>query len=116
MGSGDDTIDGLRDALRVSPNNLPLRQHLADMLCGLGRYEEAEAEYKAAIGLSPENDKLKIALARAFFLQGKNSAALVIVEEMLKKQSPSARRWFCMRSCSNGLVMSSAPSGNTSAA
>jgi transitional endoplasmic reticulum ATPase len=88
MRPGDDAIAGLREALRVSPNNLPLRQHLADTLCGLGRYEESEAEYKAALGLSPDNDKLKIALARAFFLQGKNSAALVIVEEMLKSSSP----------------------------
>ncbi len=88
MAAGDDTIAGLRDALRVSPNNLPLRQHLADTLCGLGRYDEAEAEYKAAISLSPENPKIKLGLARAFYLQGKNSAALVIVEEMLKSPSP----------------------------
>jgi AAA+ superfamily predicted ATPase len=88
MSAGDDAIAGLREALRVSPNNLPLRQHLADTLCGMGRYEESEVEYKAALGLSPDNDRIKIALARAFFLQGKNSAALVIVEEMLKRSSP----------------------------
>ena len=88
MLPSDETITGLREALRVSPNNLPLRQHLADTLCSLGRYDEAETEYKAALGLSPDNLKLKVALARAFYLQGKNSAALVIVEEMLKSQSP----------------------------
>ncbi len=51
---------------------------------GLGRYDEAEAEYKLAIGLSPDNAKLKIGLASAFYQQGKNSHALVIIEDMLK--------------------------------
>jgi SpoVK/Ycf46/Vps4 family AAA+-type ATPase len=90
MGSGEDSIAGLREALRVSPNNLPLRQHLADALVRLGRYDEAEDEYKAAIGLSPDNPKLKLGLATTFYLQGKNSVALVVVEEMLKQQPPLA--------------------------
>ena len=80
----DDAIAGLREAVRVSPNNLPLRQALADALMGMGRYDEAEAEYKAALGLSPDNAKLKVALATAFYQQGKNSPAMVVVEDVLK--------------------------------
>ena len=91
----DDAITGLREAVRVSPNNLPLRQALADALMGTGRYDEAEAEYKAALGLSPDSGdsavKLKVALATAFYQQGKNGPALVIVEDLIKGNDPPPR-------------------------
>jgi transitional endoplasmic reticulum ATPase len=91
MVPGDEAIAGLREALRISPNNLPLRQHLADSLASLGRYDEAEGEYKNAIGLSPDSVKLKLGLANVFYLQGKNSAAMVIIEEMLKSSDAPAK-------------------------
>jgi transitional endoplasmic reticulum ATPase len=84
MSMNDETVAGLREALRVSPNNLPLRQTLADILLTLGKCGEAEAEYRNALGLSPENLKLKIGLASAFLGQAKHSHALVIVEDLLK--------------------------------
>jgi SpoVK/Ycf46/Vps4 family AAA+-type ATPase len=90
MVPNDDAVAGLREAVRLSPNNLPLRQALAEMLIGLGRYDEAEAEYKHALSISPDNVKLKIALAGAFYQQSKNSHALVIVEDLLKQPSPPA--------------------------
>jgi SpoVK/Ycf46/Vps4 family AAA+-type ATPase len=91
MSQSDDTISGLREAIRVSPNNLPLRQHLADTLLGMSRYDEAEVEYRAALGLSPDNLRLKIGLATAFYQQGKNSHSLVIIEDLVKAGSPPAR-------------------------
>jgi hypothetical protein len=39
-----DPLQPLRDALRLSPDNLPLRQNLADSLAGLGRFPEAEQD------------------------------------------------------------------------
>jgi SpoVK/Ycf46/Vps4 family AAA+-type ATPase len=85
----DEAIQGLREAVRVSPGNLPLRQALADALMGLGRYDEAETEYRHSLALSPDNLKLKIALATSFYQQGKNSHALVIVEDLLKRSEAS---------------------------
>ncbi len=91
MPFDDEALKGLREALRISPNNLPLRRALAEALTGLGRYDEAEAEYKQAMGLSPGNVTLQIALATVFYLQGKNSHALVIVEDLLKSpEAPAA--------------------------
>jgi transitional endoplasmic reticulum ATPase len=84
MPLNDDAIAGIREALRVSPDNLPLRQALADALTSCGRYDEAEVEYRQALSLAPQNLKLKIGLGNAFYLQGKNSQALVIVEDLLK--------------------------------
>jgi len=91
MASGDETLRTLREALRCSPDNIPLRQLLADTLLGQGRLEEAEKEYREALFLSPQNLQLKIGLAKAFYRQGKNSAALVILEDALKGPNPPAQ-------------------------
>src|SRR5207249_3142693 len=87
-------VEGLREALRLSPENLPLRQHLADTLVGLGRFDEAEQEYRQALAKSPNNDRLKIGLANVFYQQGKNSQALVIVEDLLKAPDTPARAYL----------------------
>src|SRR5688572_14796008 len=80
----EQTIQALREALKAAPDNLPLRQHLADMLMGLARYGEAEQEYRHALGLAPDNQAIKLALARAFYQQGKSTQALVVVEDLLQ--------------------------------
>jgi ATP-dependent 26S proteasome regulatory subunit len=77
-------LAALREALALSPDNIPLRQHLAESLLSTGQPEQAEAEFKAALALAPENAALKLGLARAFLAQQKGSAALVIVEAMAK--------------------------------
>ena len=58
-----DPLQTLRDALGDSPENLPLRQHLAESLVGLGRLDEAEQEYRQAVGLAPGNSKFRVGLA-----------------------------------------------------
>jgi transitional endoplasmic reticulum ATPase len=88
MPFDNQAIQGLYDALRLSPENVPLRQALGDALMGSGRYDEAEAEYRQAMSLSPANTKLKISLAKAFFLQGKSSHSMVVVEELLQISDP----------------------------
>lgn len=85
MFSGEATVQALRDALRISPDNLPLRQHLAETLLGLSRFDEAEHEYRQALAQASDNDALKVGLANVFYQQGKNSQALVIVEALLKQ-------------------------------
>lgn len=80
----EDTLQALRAALLISPDNQPLRQHLADTLLGLGRFEEAETEYRLALSFMPESQPLGLGLARAFYQQGKNTQAMVVVENLLK--------------------------------
>lgn len=79
-----DSFETLREAVRRSPENIPLRQHLADSLLQRGRAEEAEQEYRAALALSPHEASLKVGLARAFSEQQKDSEASVVLEELLK--------------------------------
>ncbi len=83
---GNDPLVALREALALSPENVPLRQHLAESLLGSGQPELAEAEFKAGLALAPENAGLKLGLARAFLAQQKASAALVIVEAMTRRR------------------------------
>src|SRR5688572_13305802 len=91
MAESDDMIEGLRQAVRVSPDNLPLRQHLADMLLGMGMPADAEKEFRAALQLKPDDGKLKFGLARAFEQQGKASAAIVVLEEIAKRPDVPAK-------------------------
>jgi transitional endoplasmic reticulum ATPase len=84
----NDPFIALKEALRLSPNNIPLRQHLADSLLSSGRADEAEKEYREGLALAPNSAPLRLGLARAYFRLGKNSHALVIVEDMVA--SPGA--------------------------
>ncbi|MGH2354005.1 MAG: AAA family ATPase [Chloroflexota bacterium] len=83
MLNSDDALRALREAVRVSPENVPLRQHLADTLLASGRPEEAEGEYRQALTVTPDDRRLKIGLASAFYQQGKNAEALVLVETLM---------------------------------
>jgi ATP-dependent 26S proteasome regulatory subunit len=91
MPHGDDALSALREALRLSPDNIPLRLHLADTLLGSGLPEEAEKEYRAGLSAAPGDARLKLGLANAFYQQGKNSHALVIIEEMIKQPDVPAK-------------------------
>jgi SpoVK/Ycf46/Vps4 family AAA+-type ATPase len=91
MPPADDTIDALRNAVRISPDNLPLRQALAETLLAQGRFDEAEREYKQAVSLAPQDTAIRLALANVYYQQDKNSHALVIVEDLLKTSSPSGK-------------------------
>jgi cytochrome c-type biogenesis protein CcmH/NrfG len=53
MAANRDMIAALREALRASPDNLPLRRHLAETLMSLGQAESAETEYREALQLAP---------------------------------------------------------------
>jgi transitional endoplasmic reticulum ATPase len=80
--NGDDTIQSLREALGATPQNIPLRLHLAETLISFGRADEAEQEVKRGISQKPNDDRLKLALAGAYAAQAKNGHALVILEEL----------------------------------
>ena len=54
----------------LSPDNIPLRQHLAETLLSQGQPEQAEGEFRqAALAPDANNVGLKLGLARAFMAQ-----------------------------------------------
>lgn len=92
--SPEDALQALREALRVSPNNTALRQHLAEMLLSHGHAEEAAKEFREALGIAPNSIPLKLGLARAFYQEGKQSHALVIIEDLVKNPNAPARAFL----------------------
>ncbi len=94
MTNSDATVQALRTALEHSPENVPLRQHLADVLLGLNRIDEAEQEYRRALPLAPDSGPIKLGLAQAYYQLGKNTQALVVVEDVLRAADPPARAYL----------------------
>ncbi|MBL9187221.1 MAG: AAA family ATPase [Opitutaceae bacterium] len=81
----------LREALRLAPDNLPLLLHVAEAVLRSGGFAVAEALCKRALALDPRHTGAKLGLAAAFFAQGKHGPALVIVEDMVKGDTPDPR-------------------------
>ncbi|AWH86025.1 cell division protein [Flavobacterium album] len=78
----NNAIESLREALKFSPTNIPLRLHLAESLLNLNRLEEAEKEYKEV--LSQQNHPgAKYGLALTYFRQGQYATCSVILEDAL---------------------------------
>lgn len=80
----NEEIRNLQEAVKINPDNIPLRKHLAGMLLKFGRYEEAEVEYKAALKIQNNNLDLKLGLASSFYHQEKTSAGLVLIEDIIQ--------------------------------
>ena len=93
MTYGDETIQPLRQALSVSPDNIPLRLHLAASLMGIGRLGEAETEYRQALAIDPGNQEVKVGLAESYYRQDKTSQAMVIIEDLVNKRDPPAKAY-----------------------
>ncbi len=93
--AGETTIRALREALRVSPGNTPLRKHLAETLLGFGRAEEAEKLLREALADSPAEHEFKILLGRAYLALSRPGPAVVALEDAAKSGPslfpPSAR-------------------------
>lgn len=81
----------LREALRHSPNNAPLLVHIGETVLRGNGFPAAEALFKRALALEPANLDARLGLASAFFHQGKQGAALVIVEDLTKPARAPAR-------------------------
>ena len=88
MSAIDEIIETLRGAVAAAPENVSLRRQLAQTCLHAGRAAEAEIEFKAALARQPQDAELKLGLATAFARQDKDSAAIVVVEDLLKGDPP----------------------------
>ena len=75
-------ITSLQEALNVSPDNIPLRLHLAEILLTEKMYPEAAREFREVLSRNYGNLKASHGLAEAYFHLQKYSAAIVIYEEL----------------------------------
>ncbi|MEZ4686333.1 MAG: ATP-binding protein [Bacteroidia bacterium] len=84
----ENTINSLRQALAVSPGNIPLRIHLAETLISMNRVDEAEEEYAEIIR---QGDPVtgQQGIARVAFEKGDYSKCNVILEELVNQGNDS---------------------------
>ncbi len=91
-----DELNELWEAVKKTPENIPLRKYLIKLLLKQERFEEAEREIKEILKLAPESEALQLALASAFYGQQKYPVALVLLEEITSKSDCSAEAWLLM--------------------
>ncbi len=84
------TLAALREAVRLTPGNIPLLRHYIITLLDLTRYDEAEQFLKEMLAADARNNHLQLLLAETFYRQGKNSHSLAIVETICNPQNPFA--------------------------
>lgn len=81
-------IESLREALRLSPDNLPLRIHLASVLLEAGKHREALEEYER-VGAHDALASL-VGSAKALFGLERHEEAAVRLQDALRKNESSA--------------------------
>ncbi|MGA4994478.1 AAA family ATPase [Nonomuraea bangladeshensis] len=79
----DAGLQALREAARLSPDNLPLRRHLGEQLLAKGHLADAETELRAALMLAPRDPDVTASLAETFVRQGAYGEALAALEPFL---------------------------------
>lgn len=89
-----DELQTLMDAVRQTPENLPLRKYLCAELLRRGRWEEAEIELKQALQLDSSDQELQLGLVAAFCEQKKTSLGLVILEGIIEGKTPPPKAWL----------------------
>ena len=87
---GEEAVESLRAALKVSPENIPLRLHLAGTLMSMGRAVDAETEFKAALNVAPRNSQILVGLAKCYWHQNKTSQSLVVIEDLARQNDAPA--------------------------
>lgn len=97
-------IRALRDALRASPDNAPLRRHLAETLMAFGKHAEAEVELKMLLKADARDHASKLLLAKCYRAQNKNSAAHVVLDDLVAQGVFRARIELARLSLAEGDV------------
>ena len=82
MSDIDPAIEAIRQAIKLAPGNVDLILHLCNTLMDHGKHEDAEQEYRDALRQTPGSESLQLGLARCYYLQGKNSHAMSILETL----------------------------------
>ncbi len=88
MAANAELIQALRDAVAASPDKISLRKHLADLLMESEAYAEAAKIYRQVLDAAPEDQDVKLALAKAYAKQGQVEVALVVVEQLMRSATP----------------------------
>ena len=89
-------LESLLEALKFSPDNIPLRLQIAKLYLQNGNTKNAEEHLLYIIQQEPQHTEAKFNLANCFYEQEKFSAAELLLEELLAKhKSVEALELLC---------------------
>ena len=89
MNADDPRIRALMTAVERAPEDVDLRSLLAEALLEAGLPADAEREYKTALRLAPGREDATLGLVRALGAQGRQEAALAILDSFVELAQPS---------------------------
>jgi transitional endoplasmic reticulum ATPase len=78
----NEVIQNLLAALEFSPDNVPLRIQVADMMLQEKLYEDASRQYQEVLNKNYGNIRASAGLAASYFYQQKYSAAIIVFEQI----------------------------------
>lgn len=87
-------LDSLREAVRVSPDNVPLLLLFAETCLSELAVDEAVTAFQQVVARDPQNAAAKIGLARALHQAGKTSEAIVRLEAFVQESPENAAAWL----------------------
>jgi transitional endoplasmic reticulum ATPase len=85
----NEIIEQLKQAVNISPHNIPLRLHLAEMMLQQNMLNEASEQFSAVLKREHENTKALGGLAEIYFKQNKYSAAIILYEQLQQQNALS---------------------------
>jgi transitional endoplasmic reticulum ATPase len=85
-----DQLEALRQAVAVSPDNVPLLLLYGQALLAATRHADAEAAFQRALRVEPANEAAQLGLARALFQAGRLSDAAVRAEALAARNPAAA--------------------------
>ena len=83
-------LESLLEALKFSPNNVPLKLQIAKLYLTEANYLEAERQLTGILEIDSRHIDAKYNLALCFYRQQKAAAAEIILEEILQEQQKIA--------------------------
>lgn len=86
----NEIIEQLKEAVHISPNNIPLRLHLAGLLLKENQLPDAAEQFAQVLQQQHNNVKGLAGLADIYFRQQKYSAAIILFEQLQEQDALSA--------------------------
>jgi SpoVK/Ycf46/Vps4 family AAA+-type ATPase len=78
----NENIKSLQEALRFSPDNIPLRLHLAELMLQDKMISEAAEQFNETLKRNYGNQRAQLGLAACYYHQKKYSTAVVVYEQI----------------------------------
>ncbi|HEY8899509.1 MAG TPA: tetratricopeptide repeat protein [Chthoniobacterales bacterium] len=87
-------IDSLREAVRVSPDNVPLLVLFAETCLAELSVDEAVEAFQKVLAKEPQHAEARVGLARALHQAGRTSEAILRLEAFVEEQPGHAAAWL----------------------